>query len=174
MVLDQPFSADLDQEAAYLPQVLRRYLIQDREDYVKYSRIVGTITKLVARLKNLDSEDSFRISVTESLLHRLCSMGLVDTESSLAKAEKISVSAFCRRRLPVVMVRLKMSETLKEAITFIEQGQVRVGPNLVTDPSFLVTRTMEDFVTWADDSKIRRTIAKYQDRTDDFDLAGEG
>jgi hypothetical protein len=27
----------------------------------------------------------------------------------------------CRRRLPVVMVRLKMSETLKEAVTFIEQ-----------------------------------------------------
>lgn len=27
----------------------------------------------------------------------------------------------CRRRLPVVMVRTKMAETLKEAVTFIEQ-----------------------------------------------------
>jgi hypothetical protein len=29
----------------------------------------------------------------------------------------------------VVMVRLKMSETLREAVTFIEQGHVRVGPD---------------------------------------------
>ncbi len=40
-----------------------------------------------------------------------------------------------RRRLPVVMVRLKMSETLTEAATYIEQGHVRVGPHAVTDPA---------------------------------------
>lgn len=42
---------------------------------------------------------------------------------------------FHRRRLPVVMVRLKMSETLTEAATYIEQGHVRVGPHAVTDPA---------------------------------------
>ena len=87
-----------------------------------------------------------------------------------------------RRRLPVVLVRLKMSETLKEAVTFVEQGRkciltidfcrllccafegvhaalycadIRVGPEVVTDPAFLVTRSLEDFVTWTDSSKIR-------------------
>jgi U3 small nucleolar ribonucleoprotein protein IMP3 len=38
------------------------------------------------------------------------------------------------------MVRLKMSESLHEAIQFIEQGHIRVGPETVTDPAFLVTR----------------------------------
>lgn len=33
------------------------------------------------------------------------------------------------------MVRLKMSETLTEAATYIEQGHVRVGPHAVTDPA---------------------------------------
>lgn len=32
-------------------QVLRRYLVQNRDDYVKYNKIVGLITKLTARLK---------------------------------------------------------------------------------------------------------------------------
>lgn len=41
-----------------------------------------------------------------------------------------------------------MAETLREAVTFIEQGHVRVGPDTVTDPAFHVTRSMEDFVTW--------------------------
>jgi U3 small nucleolar ribonucleoprotein protein IMP3 len=74
----------------------------------------------------------------------------------------------------VVMVRVKMSETLKEATTFIEQGHVRVGPNVISDPAFLVTRAMEDFVTWVDSSKIKRTIAAYNDKVDDFDLLREG
>lgn len=68
------------------------------------------------------------------------------------------------------MVRLKMSENLKEATTFIEQGHIRVGPNVVSDPAFLVTRTMEDFTTWVDSSKIRRTLDKYNDKLDDFNL----
>jgi U3 small nucleolar ribonucleoprotein protein IMP3 len=33
--------------------VLRRYYIQDREDYIKYNKLVGQITKLVAKLKTL-------------------------------------------------------------------------------------------------------------------------
>ena len=42
----------------------------------------------------------------------------------------------------------------------------------MTDPAFHVTRNMEDFITWVDSSKIRRTIAKYNDKLDDFDLLG--
>ena len=68
------------------------------------------------------------------------------------------------------MVRLQMAQTPKMAITFVEQGQVRVGPNVITDPAFLVTRNMEDFVTWVDDSKVNRTVRKYNDKLDDFDM----
>lgn len=45
----------------------------------------------------------------------------------------------------------------------IEQGHVRVGPTPVTDPAMLVTRHMEDFVTWVDTSARKRTIMKYND-----------
>ena len=50
------------------------------------------------------------------------------------------------------------------------QGHLRVGPTTVSDPAFLVTRAMEDFVTWVDTSKIRRKVEKYNDRLDDYDL----
>mmetsp|Transcript_29463 Transcript_29463/g.55144 ORF Transcript_29463/g.55144 Transcript_29463/m.55144 type:complete len:101 (-) Transcript_29463:267-569(-) len=99
-------------------------------------------------------------------------MGLVATKKSLQVCDKLNASAFCRRRLPVVMVRLKMSETLREAVTLIEQGHVRVGPETVTDPAFLVTRSFEDHITWVDNSKIRRAIMKYNDKLDDFVLLG--
>lgn len=148
-------------------QVLRRYHVTGREDYVKYNKLVGMITALVARLKTV--EESQRTEITEGLLRKLYAMGLINSES-LAKADKVSVSAFCRRRLPVVMVRLKMAESVREAVDLVQAGNVRVGPNTVKDPAFLITRSLEDFVTWTDHSKIRRHIAKYNDKLDDFDL----
>lgn len=48
-------------------------------------------------------------------------MGVITTKKSLVQLEKLSTASFCRRRLSVVLVRLKMSETMKEACTFIEQ-----------------------------------------------------
>lgn len=47
---------------------------------------------------------------------------------------------------------------------------MRVGTEVVTDPAYLVTRNMEDFVTWVDSSKIKRIIMQYRDKLDDFDL----
>lgn len=76
----------------------------------------------------------------------------------------------CRRRLSSALVRLKFAEHLKEAATYIEQGHVRVGPETVTDPAFLVTRNMEDFITWVDSSKIKRKVLQYNDKLDDYDL----
>lgn len=151
-------------------KIMRKYLIQKREDYVAYNRICGNIQQLTAKLKNLKADDPFRIAMTDQILDKLFNMGLITSKKSLQKAEEITTSAMCRRRLPVVMVRMKMAETLRAAVTFVEQGQIRVGPNVVTDPAFLVTRNMEDFVTWVDSSKVRRTVQKYNDKLDDFDL----
>ena len=53
---------------------------------------------------------------------------------------KVTVAAFCRRRLPVVMTRLRMCETVHNGVRFVEQGHVRVGPEVVVDPAYLVTR----------------------------------
>ncbi len=48
-------------------------------------------------------------------------MGVITSKKSLVQLERLSTAAFCRRRLAVVAVRLKMAETLREACTFIEQ-----------------------------------------------------
>lgn len=152
--------------------IVRKYLLQDREDYIKYNKIVGKITRMVGKLKLLPNSDPVRHQLSIQILQKLYNIGVVSKTSSLSAIEKLTVSSFCRRRLPVVMVRLKMSENLKEATTFIEQGHIRVGPNVVTDPAFLVTRTFEDYVTWVDSSKIKKTIMRYNDKLDDFDLLG--
>lgn len=68
------------------------------------------------------------------------------------------------------MLRNKMSENLKNATLLIEHGHVRVGPTVIKDPAFLVSRTLEDFVTWVDGSAIKKHVLEYNDERDDFDL----
>ena len=55
-------------------KIIRRYHIQDREDYHAYNRVCGMVTKLVATLKKLDQRDPVRLELTEVLLDRLHSL----------------------------------------------------------------------------------------------------
>mmetsp|Transcript_29592 Transcript_29592/g.76444 ORF Transcript_29592/g.76444 Transcript_29592/m.76444 type:complete len:182 (-) Transcript_29592:1200-1745(-) len=151
-------------------QVMQRYHIEKREDYHKYNKLVGQIKSFATKVKELHTQDELRLQLTDQLLNKIYEMGLIPTKKSLLQCEKLTVSAFCRRRLPVMLVRLKFCETMKEAVTFVEHGHIRIGPNVVTDPAFLCTRSMEDFITWVDTSKIKRKVMKYNDKLDDFDL----
>ncbi|ODQ63900.1 U3 small nucleolar ribonucleo protein [Nadsonia fulvescens var. elongata DSM 6958] len=153
-------------------QIIRQYHLQDRNDYTRYNKICGSIRQMAHKLSQLPAEDPVRLETEALLLEKLYNMGILSTKSKVSELEtKITVSAFCRRRLGVVMCRLKMSETISGAVKMIEQGHVRVGPHLVTDPAFLVTRNLEDFVTWVDNSKVKKNVMKYRNALDDFEFS---
>ncbi|KAF2195156.1 hypothetical protein K469DRAFT_733860 [Zopfia rhizophila CBS 207.26] len=143
--------------------VIQRYAIQKPDNYRKYNIMCGYLRQLAHRLSNLDPSDPFRRKHEDLLLEKLFDMGILGTgggrRGKLSDVEhKVTVLAFARRRLPA-------------ATKFVEQGHVRVSTEVVTDTAFLVTRNMEDFVTWVDSSKIKRNIMKYRDKLDDLDLA---
>lgn len=190
-------------------KILRRYRIQSRDDYHKYNRLCGAVTKararrarrargcpretrrprprtrahaaaaaralrlappqIVHKLKELEPNDPFRRETTERLLEKLYNAGVINVKK-LSSCDKLAASSFCRRRLPVVLVRLRYAETLKEAATLVEQGHIRVGPDNVTDPAYLVTRQFEDLIAWVDTSKVKRHVLAYNDKLDDYDL----
>jgi U3 small nucleolar ribonucleoprotein protein IMP3 len=52
-------------------QIMRRYHIEQREEYVAYNKICGKVHALVHRLKSLDPADPFRIKMTDMLLQKL-------------------------------------------------------------------------------------------------------
>jgi U3 small nucleolar ribonucleoprotein protein IMP3 len=166
------YKSDQNHRAA---EVCRRYVIQKPADYTKYNRLCGQLRQLAHKLAALQPEDPIRRKQEELLLGKLWDMGVLGTggggRGKLSDVEhKVTVSAFARRRLPVVMQRMGMADHVSSAVKFVEQGHVRVGTDVVTDPAFLVTRSMEDFVTWVDSSKIKRNILTYRDKLDDFDL----
>lgn len=151
-------------------KVLKKYHVQKREDYTKYNKLSREIRELARKIKEIDQKHPFRTISSAQLLEKLFLLGLIPTKWDLSLAEKVTASCFCRRRLAVVMVRNKMSENIKGATKLIEMGHVRIGPELVKDPAFLVSRTLEDFVTWVDSSKIKQHVMEYNGLRDDFIL----
>jgi len=57
-----------------------------------------------------------------------------------------------------------------ESLIFLLLLDIRVGIEVETNPATLITRTMEDYITWSDGSTIKRKILSYKDKLDDYDL----
>lgn len=88
-----------------------------RAHMVQYHKVVAKIRRLTAHLsKCFDVKDPYRVMMTRALLKKLYDMGLVErAQDSLVDADKLTVTALCRRRLAIVLRNLKMCENLAQA-----------------------------------------------------------
>lgn len=109
------------------------------------------------------------MNAQKNLLDKLYNCGLIQNRK-FSECQYLSVSSICRRRLSVILVKLGMSQRVCDADKLIQHSHVRIGTQVVNDPALIVTRSMEDFVTWTDSSKIKQHVISYHDNLDDFDL----
>ena len=142
--------------------IIKKFHLTKQEDYFLYNKIVGKIHKLVNQLSLLPANDVYRKKHELMLINKLFKMGLLNDEKASPSdiMNKLNVSTF--------VFKTHMAETIFDAVKFIEQGHVKVGHNLINDPSYLITRSLEDYVTWTDNSKIKKVIKKYRNEQDDF------
>lgn len=158
------------QDNAKANSIIKKFHLTKQEDYFLYNKIVGKIHKLTNQLSLLPAGDIYRKKHEKMLIDKLFKMGLLTDEKASPSdiMNKLTVSALCRRRLAYIVFKTHMAETIFDAVKFIEQGHVKVGHNLINDPSYLITRSLEDYVTWTDNSKIKKVIKKYRNEQDDF------
>lgn len=164
----------------------------------RYNKLCGSLRSYAHRVSLLPSADPFRSKMEGQILSKMYDMGVLNSSAKLSDIEnKITVAAFCRRRLAVVMCMSKMAETVSAVSVFLPSdgatfSQIHLGcevhrtrtcpcgtrynyrPGLFGDPvgsyscfgdvcSHYLSRHMEDFVTWVDTSKLKRTIMRYND-----------
>lgn len=92
-------------------------------DYKKYNSMCGSLRQLAHKLSQLDPDsDPVRKKLESEVLDKLWRMGILkqsrEQGAGLSRVEReATVSAFCRRRLAVLMVRTGMVETIK-AVSF--------------------------------------------------------
>ena len=80
---------------------------------LRYNKLCGSLRSFAHRLSLLPAQDPFRSRMEAQLLSKLYDMGVLNTLAKLSDIEnKLTVAAFCRRRLAVFMCMSKMSETV--------------------------------------------------------------
>ena len=98
-----------------LPQVRRRLTShsQDPSHRRRYNKLCGSLRSFAHRISMLPAQDPFRARMEGQLLSKLYDMGVLNSTAKLSDVEnKLTVAAFCRRRLAVVMCMSKMAETV--------------------------------------------------------------
>nr|CCC95915.1 unnamed protein product [Trypanosoma congolense IL3000] len=151
------------------PFCITKYHLEDREDYRRYLRLVGLIRQMLTQLRYLPSDSKVRIQITQQMLDKLYGMGLIKEKLGLAEVDKVGVEVFCRRRLPTVLRDLNMAPNCKIASDFVHHGHVRVGTTQIRDPAFLVSRDLEDYVTWMPGSKVKQHVDSFNLQRDDYE-----
>ncbi|OQS53943.1 IMP3 [Ecytonucleospora hepatopenaei] len=175
--------------------VCTKYLLHDRNTYVKYNIIVGKIRKLteslarlnytttnISNIRNTTNDKNNKNSSTNNtannivikeyigkkLINKLYDMGIIE-EKKLSECLKITVSDFCKRRLPIVIAHKKMVENYKDADKFVQHGHIKVGTEVVSDPSILISKSAEEYIKWKEGSKIKRKLDEIHGDVDDFE-----
>lgn len=144
--------------------IMRRYNIT-RNEYQAYFKLIMEIKQLTQEIVDL-KDDATRTKMAEMLTDKLYSMGLIKTKR-LKKCKDITVKAFCRRRLPVLIVQSGVfNGPLSTAVKYIEHGHIRIGPRPVRDPATFITPDQEDYITW--DDKFKKKIDEYRGEHDDY------
>lgn len=79
--------------------------------------------KLAHKLSQMDPEDPTRRKLESAMLEKLHSMGIIEKSreqgGALSQVEHLTVSAICRRRLPIVMVREQKMIQYVDKVSFL-------------------------------------------------------
>ncbi|EZG70626.1 U3 small nucleolar ribonucleoprotein IMP3 [Gregarina niphandrodes] len=151
-------------------RVISKFGLRSSKEYRQYNKVALEIQQLVAILRTLPSESEVRQKIGKSLLDKLYRLGIINDVSSLEVVENFGVSYLCRRRITWILKKIKMAQHTQHAIDLVQHGHIKIGNDVVKDPAMLVTRQMEDLITWADGSKYKKHISEFHDTKDDFTL----
>jgi len=94
------------------------------------------------------------------LLDKLYKMGLLDKNANLDDVLSLTLENLLERRLQTVVFKKNMANTPKQARQFITHGHIAVEGRRTIYPSFLVTRDLEDKISFYKESPIKITKPK--------------
>eukprot|EP01080_Neovahlkampfia_damariscottae_P003032 gene3032-5042_t len=155
---------------ARIIKAISKYRLRDQEEFFKYQKIATEVNEAIKSIKGLpDTEEykEFKKSELSKISLKLYQMGIL-REPNHPLDKKLLPEQFCNRRISYLMFKQHYAESVTLAANYISHGHIRIGPEIITDPAYLVTRNLEDFITWSEGSNIKKSILKFNDEYDDY------
>ena len=94
------------------------------------------------------------------LLDKLHKMGLLDKNANLDDVLSLTIENLLNRRLQTIVLKKNMVNTPKQARQIITHGHIAIEGRRTIYPSFIVTRDLEDKISFYKGSSIKITKSK--------------
>jgi len=94
------------------------------------------------------------------LLDKLHKMGLLDKNANLDDVLSLTIENLLNRRLQTIVLKKNMVNTPKQARQIITHGHIAIEGRRTIYPSFIVTRDLEDKISFYKGSSIKITKPK--------------
>jgi len=89
------------------------------------------------------------------LLDKIYKMGLLGKNANLDDILSLTIDNLLERRLQTIVFKKEMANTPKQARQFITHGHIAVESKRIIYPSFIVTRELEDKISYYGNSPIK-------------------
>jgi small subunit ribosomal protein S4 len=96
-----------------------------------------------------------RVKLETELLSKLASLKIVMEGATLDDVLNLTVNAVLERRLQTLVFKLGKAKTPQQARQLITHGHIAIKGRRVTSPSYLVKRTEEETIDYAETSRFK-------------------
>ena len=124
-------------------QLFNDFGLKNRKEIWKAKSVLDVYRRQVKEIISGAEADS-----SEALLSKLRSIGLIKDDSRLDDVLSLQVKDFLERRLQTVMVRRAMAKSMKQARQFITHNHMLVDGKVITSPSFIVHKSVEEKIAY--------------------------
>ncbi len=143
----RPFvKARLDQEL----QLAGKFGLKSKTEIWRVVYTLARTRKAARELLMLDEKDPKRLFEGNAILRRLIRLGVLEKEKcKLDYILALKVEDFLERRLQTQVYKLGLAKSIHHARVLIRQRHIRVGKQLVNEPSFMVRLDSQKLIDFA-------------------------
>lgn len=164
-----------DDKTSIEHKLISMYQIEQREDIYKYKKIVQMVRQisesLVCHRRESNNEKRDFCNKVDlyikHLTNKLYSHGLIQ-DRQLISAYKLRINDFCERRITTLLKRLNFANSIEEAVKLVKQGHINVGNKRINSIDVIVSKNMENFINWHENSKHKKCIDNFNSNLDEY------
>jgi len=134
--------------------ILKEYGLKNKRELWKTETILRGFRGQARNLLALTTEQADKDE--KELLAKLRRLSLIEKDSGLDDVLKLKVNDILERRLQTQVYRKGLSNTVDQARQFIVHGHILVDGRKVTAPSYLVGSGVEEKITFAPNSSVKK------------------
>jgi len=156
-----PWKTDIMQEELKL---LGQYGLRNKRELWRHKTMLSKFRGIARSLIGTGPEE--RRTVEEELLTRLKKLGIIHETAVLDNVLDLTIEDILERRLQTIVFRKSLTKTIHQARQLITHGHIAIGNQVVTVPSYFVTKDEENQIAYSPQSSlanpshpIRQTIS---------------